>query len=680
MTRVALVGASEKTLWSHWLLTNLRRYDDGTEVAIVNPSTNTVYGIDTVATVSELGRAPDVGVVMVRADRCPQAVRDLVAIGTKSLVVISSGFKELRTPEGIERERELTAVARDAGAVLVGPNCVGFADFGRGLCAISEPIPAVRPGSVSIISQSGGLLASVMGAITEQDVGINKAYSIGNGAGFDVSTALGELADDDGTTTVCCVLESISDVEAFAAATRRAEASGKHVVVVKVGRSASAQAVAVSHTGAAVGNDAVVDAWFRRIGVRRAASVSEAGVLVGLLERFGAASPDRGVFIATGSGGGCGVAADLAEQAAVRLAELSGATVAALRELLPDGVYIGNPLDVTGAATDAAGLTAYDHVMRDPHVGLVLQPFTIPWPDETPGRRWHRESFLAIRRAASDAQIPLVQASFYPQSRTPWVAALDTAPDRGPTSVQDDLSATLAALASVYPRTRPVARSHGDSHGAKRPTTVLAELPARDLLAKLGFPLVPGGWAATEDAAVNLAQTFDGPWVLKVASETIEHKGRVGGVRLGIADEAGLRRAAQAIQSGLAEHGVSQLADGFLVQQMVFGPEILVGLLADADGRRTLNLGVGGWAAEAYGDIRTVLLPTADGELESLIETSGFGRLLGSEQRAALCDIVGTFAGSFVSGDLARFDTVEINPIILSARGPVIADALLAAG
>ena len=96
--------------------------------------------------------------------------------------------------------------------------------------------------------------------------------------------------------------------------------------------------------------------------------------------------------------------------------------------------------------------------MRDPHVGLVLQPSTVPWPDETLGRRWHRESSLAIRRAARDAQVPLVQASFYPQTRTPWVAALDTAPDRGPTSVQDDLSATIAALASLYPRTRPVAR------------------------------------------------------------------------------------------------------------------------------------------------------------------------------------------------------------------------------
>ena len=280
--------------------------------------------LTTVATVGELGRAPDIGAVMVRADRSVQAVRDLVAIGTKVVVVISTGFKELRTPEGIERERELTAVARDAGVRLLGPNCVGFADFRRGLCAISEPIPAVRSGSVSIISQSGGLLASIMGAVAEQDVGINKAYSIGNGAAFDVSTALGECADDDTTTTVCCVLESISDVEAFAAAARRAEARAKHVVVVKVGRSASAQAVAVSHTGAAVGNDAVVDAWFRRLGVRRAASVSEVGVLVGLLERFGVPSPDRGVFIATGSGGGCGVSADLAEQAGVRLAELGG--------------------------------------------------------------------------------------------------------------------------------------------------------------------------------------------------------------------------------------------------------------------------------------------------------------------------------------------------------------------
>ena len=133
-----------------------------------------------------------------------------------------------------------------------------------------------------------------------------------------------------------------------------------------------------------------------------------------------------------------------------------------------------------------------------------------------------------------------------------------------------------------------------------------------------------------------MAATLDGPWVVKVASDTIEHKGRVGGVKIGLVDDDALRSAARDIAAGLAAHHCEDQADGYLVQQMVFGPEILVGLLSDPDGRRSLNLGVGGWAAEAYRDIATLLLPLGPDELDETLQHSAFGRLLSESHRVGL--------------------------------------------
>ena len=669
----AIIGASERTLWSYWLVQNLRACDSAAPIWIVNPQQNSVYGIECLGSVAEIPEVPRVGVVVLRANRCVPAVRELAAMGTRDIVVVSSGFREVGTPASFTLERELVRAVEGTGSRLIGPNCVGFADYAHAVCAISEPIPDTTVGPVSIVSQSGGLLASCMGVVAAQHVGVDKCYSIGNGAAFGVANAIAELASNATTQIICCVLESMGDPTAFESAARIARDRGKHVVVVKVGRSANAREVAVSHTGAVVGDDAVVDAWLRRVGVYRANSVTEAGVVVALLHRFGAPDPSRGVFIATGSGGGCGVAADIADLAGVRLATLDARTVASLRSMLPHGAFVGNPLDVTGAATDDDGLTIYDHVMRDPNVGLVLQPFTIPWPDESAGRRWHRESFGAITTAAEAAQTPLVSVSFYPQPRTEWVDGHS----RGQVLVQDDLEVTIAALGVLYPRAAGAPTGGGSSGGNSEPATVMSELPGRELLSGLGFSVVPGGWAPDEDGVIELAATLNGPWVVKVASDTIEHKGRVGGVKIGLVDDDALRSAARDIAAGLAAHHCEDQADGYLVQQMVFGPEILVGLLSDPDGRRSLNLGVGGWAAEAYRDIATLLLPLGPDELDETLQHSAFGRLLSESHRVGLRAMVLGLAESFSNGVLNRFDTVEINPVILTGRGPLIADALL---
>ena len=69
----------------------------------------------------------DLAVIAVSAEAVAEIARECVAKGARSLVVLSAGFTEVGA-EGVERERELLAVCREAGMRLIGPNCLGLLD------------------------------------------------------------------------------------------------------------------------------------------------------------------------------------------------------------------------------------------------------------------------------------------------------------------------------------------------------------------------------------------------------------------------------------------------------------------------------------------------------------------------------------------------------------------------
>jgi hypothetical protein len=109
---------------------------------------------------------------------------------------------------------------------------------------------------------------------------------------------------------------------------------------------------------------------------------------------------------------------------------------------------------------------------------------------------------------------------------------------------------------------------------------------------------------------------------------------------------------------------------------MVSGPEILVGLVRDEVAGPTVNIGVGGWAAELSAPAVTLALPTTPTDLAAAITGGGLGRALGGDA-AGLVDIVQRLCAAFVDGALRDYEVVECNPVILTADGPRVVDVLL---
>ena len=208
---------------------------------------------------------------------------------------------------------------------------------------------------------------------------------------------------------------------------------------------------------------------------------------------------------------------------------------------------------------------------------------------------------------------------------------------------------------------------------------MLGEAESRAILRDAGFTVPRGQLAMSEDEAVAVAATLTAPLVVKLALPGVGHKGRVGGVQVGVVGEKAVRAACRAVAAGAIAAGLA--TDGaavpVLVCEMAFGPELLVGAIRDPVAGPTLTVGFGGWAAESGRSFGTVALPLAGGQAGALIERWGLPPLLGAARAAALGGLLSSLADAVTAGPLEAYGTVELNPVILTGDAAVAADVLL---
>src|SRR3712207_5912257 len=121
---------------------------------------------------------------------------------------------------------------RAAGAVLLGPNCLGVADTTTGLQLASNPMP---PGPVGVISQSGNVALELGLFLAERGLGVSRFASLGNQADLTAADLLRSYARHPGTDAIAVYCEDFLDGRDFAAAAGEAVDAGKRVVLLTVG-------------------------------------------------------------------------------------------------------------------------------------------------------------------------------------------------------------------------------------------------------------------------------------------------------------------------------------------------------------------------------------------------------------------------------------------------------------
>lgn len=195
------------------------------------------------------------------------AVFDLATCGAAAAIVLASGYAET----GEEGTRQQQALKRAAGGMrLLGPNTIGLINLNDRVVLSASgalEIDDLPTGRISIVSQSGGILGSLLSRAADRGIGLAKLTATGNEADLDSCDFIEQLLDDETSVVIAVYIEGLRQPERFRRLALRAAALGKPIVAFKVGRSPSGARAASSHTGALAGTDRVYEAMFRQCGV-----------------------------------------------------------------------------------------------------------------------------------------------------------------------------------------------------------------------------------------------------------------------------------------------------------------------------------------------------------------------------------------------------------------------------
>src|SRR3712207_3334236 len=106
--------------------------------------------------------------------------------------------------EGRDRERAVVERVRAAGAVLLGPNCLGVFDGATALRLASNEL---RSGEIGLVSQSGNLALELGMLAADAGLGFSRFASLGNQADLEAADLVGALAHHDGTRVIAVYCE-----------------------------------------------------------------------------------------------------------------------------------------------------------------------------------------------------------------------------------------------------------------------------------------------------------------------------------------------------------------------------------------------------------------------------------------------------------------------------------------
>ncbi len=310
----------------------------------VNPKGGTFAGLTIYKRVEDIPSKLDFAVISVAARAVPEALRACREKGAAGAEIISSGFGELGTAEGVVLEQQIRDIAA-TGIRVIGPNCFGIYCPKSGLTFMPGPDLSRESGPVAFLSQSGGM--SIDFANTGKWMGLrfSKVVSFGNGADLRETELLQYFGDDPETRVIAMYIEGIEDGEAFFQTIKSITAK-KPVIVYKGGLSAAGQRAVVSHTASMGGSRVIWPAVLRQVRavqVQDMLEMAQTSLAFELLPE----KTFRGISV-VGGGGALGVAAcDAAEAAGMVLPPLPADRKALIETFLPKpGSNAANPIDV----------------------------------------------------------------------------------------------------------------------------------------------------------------------------------------------------------------------------------------------------------------------------------------------------------------------------------------------
>src|SRR5829696_5614640 len=510
--------------------------------AAVNPKYDEVEGIACFPSLTEVPFAPDLVLLGVGNRRLERQMKEAVRCGARGVVVFASALED--PPGDPPLTERLRSIAAEAGVVVCGANCMGFADVERGLRALAfEERADLEPGNVAWISHSGSAFTALLHA--QRGIRFNLAVSTGQELVTTMADYMLYALERESTHVISLFLETIRAPEDFRLALEAAAERDIPVVALKVGRTPTSRRLVTAHSGALAGDDAAYEALFDTYGVARVGTLNEMADLVELLGAERRAAPG-GLATILDSGGERAHLVDAAADLGIPLARPSEETLRKVAARLEPGLPAVNPLDAWGTDNDPYNifLECSRYLADDPDTGAFAYVVDLHSDRAERGHAWAAERVWASTKkpfAVICGVTSAIQESAAARLRSFGIPVLEDVTSglrafkhlferrdarRLPSLAPPD----PVPLETIRRRRRALAAGEG-----------LGEASALEMLADYGVPVARTAAATDLEGVLAAAGRLGYPVALKTAAAS--HKTELGGVTLGIRDEVVLAAA-----------------------------------------------------------------------------------------------------------------------------------------
>lgn len=669
---VAVIGVSARAdNLGRNIVANLVEFGFQGVVYAVGPAGGAVETHRIYHTVEEIPEAVDMAVILTPARTVPGILEQCGQKGIRWAVIETAGFREYGE-EGRRLEQQIEQLAQRYGIRFVGPNCIGVMNMENGFCVPFLRLKKlVKPGEVSIITQSGGVGLSVLNLMANEGIGLNKFVSVGNMLNIHAEDILEYLVDDPNTKEIFVYLESLRDGRRLMDIARR---SSKPILVFKSNIGRLGRTIAASHTASLASDDKVVNAAFRQADIVR---VQDATSLMNNLKCL-RLPPMRGKKLAviSRSGGHAVVAADACELSGFELADFPEAFLREIESHFRASVIrLTNPLDLG----DLFNLEMYGQILErtlqlENVDGVVLLHTAFSENERKASRTLLERIIEMVKRYDKPVAYYLsTTAQEVNELRQSYAFPIFT------TVVE-----TIRALEMSYvhySRKRELRQAEpipnfDVNRAAVRELLDQARRAGRDpllseamrVLECYGIPVAGGEQASSVEEAVAAAERIGYPAAIKVISRQISHKSDVGGVQLNLRNADAVREAFEDMLRRIRQAYPDVELDGVLVQPMVTGGrELILGGRQDANFGPVVMVGLGGIFVEVFEEVALRVAPITPKEaLEMINQLRGAPTLFGARghRRSDIEAVVEALLRlSQLLVDFSEIQEIDINPL-----------------
>lgn len=666
---IVVVGGSDDTKKTGGsALRNLINTGYSGKLMVVNPKVSTVQGVTSFKTLEELPQV-DLAILAIPAQACPQTVDYLCSNkGCKAVIIYSAGFHE-DSEEGAILERKIVESVKQAGASLIGPNCIGVLtpDY-AGL--FTQPIPELSKDGVDIISGSGATVVFILEAAMQMGLKFSSVFSVGNSAQIGVEDLLKHLDETyiHGISAPVKLLyiENISKPDLLLKHSKSLISKGARIAAVKSGSSEAGSRAASSHTGAMASPDVAVSALFNKAGIIRCNSRSEL-VTVGSILMYPRPKGKR-VAIITHAGGPAVMLTDILSSNGLEIPSFSGAKAELLLSQLYPGSSVANPIDFLATGTADQLSAIIDSCQTDFDVDSMAVIFG------SPGLTSVYDVYNILLEKIKTSAKPI-----YPilPSIVNVKEEIAQFQEKGGISFSDEVtfgSALAKVLAVDLPESEielpPVDHKlirkiiNNSSNGYLSPYDV------QKLLDAAGIERAKEAVADNQNNLRKYAREIGYPLVMKVIGPV--HKSDVGGVALNITDDETL----------VSEFNrMMKIPDttSVLLQPMLTGTQLFAGAKREDDYGHIIMCGLGGIFVEALGDITSRLAPVSNREANDMITSlKGYKIIKGTRGQDGVNETIYRDAIRRLSALCVAAPEIfemDINPLLGNSRQVIAVDA-----